>query len=80
MAPSFSPHCGASGSGRSTSATTARASATPWFVGEFGRIRDVAVGPDGSLWFLTNNTDGRGDVRDGDDRLMQVRLVPLVEG
>jgi glucose/arabinose dehydrogenase len=56
------------------------AGATPWFVGEFGRIRDVAAGPDGSLWFLTNNTDGRGDVREGDDRLMQVRLVPLVEG
>ena len=56
------------------------ASATPWFVGEFGRIRDVVAGPDGSLWFLTNNTDGRGDVRDGDDRLMQVRLVPLEEG
>jgi glucose/arabinose dehydrogenase len=56
------------------------ASATPWFVGEFGRIRDVATGPDGSLWFLTNNTDGRGDVRVGDDRLMQVRLVPLEEG
>ena len=56
------------------------ASATAWFVGEFGRIRDVAVGPDSSLWFLTSNTDGRGDVRDGDDRLMQVRLAPLVEG
>lgn len=56
------------------------AGATPWFVGEFGRIRDVVAGPDGSLWFLTNNTDGRGDPRDGDDRLMQVRLEPLVEG
>jgi glucose/arabinose dehydrogenase len=56
------------------------ASATPWFVGEFGRIRDVAAGPDGTLWFLTNNTDGRGDVREGDDRLKQVRLVPLEEG
>jgi glucose/arabinose dehydrogenase len=56
------------------------AGATPWFTEEFGRIRDVAAGPDGTLWFLTNNTDGRGDVRDGDDRLMQVRLVPLEEG
>jgi glucose/arabinose dehydrogenase len=56
------------------------AGATAWFAGEFGRIRDVAAGPDGSLWFLTNNTDGRGDPRDGDDRLIQVRLEPLVEG
>jgi glucose/arabinose dehydrogenase len=56
------------------------AGATPWFVGEFGRIRDVTAGPDGSLWFITNNTGGRGEQREGDDRLMQVRLVPLVEG
>lgn len=56
------------------------ASAVPWFVGEFGRLRDVATGPDGTLWFLTSNTDRRGDPRDGDDRLMQVRLVPLQEG
>ena len=51
-----------------------------WFPGEYGRIRDVAAGPDGSLWFLTNNTDGRGDVRDGDDRLLQVSLVPRDDG
>lgn len=56
------------------------ASATPWFVGEFGRIRDVTAGPDGSLWFLSNNTDGRGEPREGDDRLMQVALVPSVGG
>ena len=49
---------------------------SPWFVGEFGRIRDVAAGPDGTLWFLSNNTDGRGDPRAGDDRLWQVALVP----
>lgn len=54
------------------------ASATPWFVGEFGRIRDVAAGPDGTLRFLTSNT-GR-EPREGDDRLLQVRLVPLTEG
>jgi len=53
------------------------ASATAWFVGTFGRIRDVAAGPDGSLWFLTNNTSGRGDPREGDDRLMQVGLAPV---
>ncbi|NYD66915.1 PQQ-dependent sugar dehydrogenase [Agromyces atrinae] len=53
---------------------------TAWFEGEFGRIRDVVPGPDGSLWFLSNNTDGRGEPRDGDDRLYSVRLSPLVEG
>ena len=43
---------------------------------EYGRIRDVALAPDGHLWFLTNNTDGRGDPEPGDDRIL---AVPLVE-
>lgn len=50
--------------------------ATPFYVGEYGRIRDVVPGPDGTLWMLTNNTDGRGDPRDGDDRILQVTLAP----
>ncbi|PJJ73309.1 glucose/arabinose dehydrogenase [Diaminobutyricimonas aerilata] len=51
---------------------TGEASAVPWFEGEFGRIRDVTRGPDGALWFLTNDT--------GNDRLMRVGLGPLQEG
>lgn len=43
-------------------------------VGELGRLRAAAIGPDGALWLLTNNTDGRGDPREGDDRL--VRMLP----
>ncbi|MFZ2510479.1 MAG: PQQ-dependent sugar dehydrogenase [Gordonia sp. (in: high G+C Gram-positive bacteria)] len=39
-----------------------------------GRLRDVTVAPDGSLWVLTNNTDGRGRPADGDDRIR--RVVP----
>jgi glucose/arabinose dehydrogenase len=50
------------------------ASVTPWFVGEYGRIRDVAAGPDGTLWYITNNTDGRGTPKPGDDKLYQVKL------
>ncbi len=49
---------------------------TALFTGAFGRIRDVAAGPDGTLWFLSNNTDGRGDPSEDDDRLWQVALVP----
>jgi quinoprotein glucose dehydrogenase len=38
----------------------------------YGRIRDVVEGPDGYLYFLTNNRDGRGRVRDGDDHIYRI--------
>ena len=44
------------------------------FEGEFGRIRTVVEGPDGALYALTNNRDGRGSPSDDDDRLL--RIVP----
>ena len=51
-----------------------------YFEGQFGRIRDVVASPDGNLWFVTNNTDGRGDPGEGDDKLWEVRLNELQEG
>ncbi|MGO0059908.1 PQQ-dependent sugar dehydrogenase [Brevibacillus fluminis] len=42
--------------------------------GQNGRIRDVYEGKDGALYFLTNNRDSRGVVRQGDDKI--IRLVP----
>lgn len=42
--------------------------------GKYGRIRDVVSGPDGYLYFCTNNRDGRGNPTSDDDRI--VRLVP----
>lgn len=45
---------------------------TGYFSAEFGRLRDVTVAPDGALWFLTNNTDGRGNPGAEDDRILAV--------
>lgn len=42
--------------------------------GEYGRLRDVVAGPDGTLFVLTNNTDGRGSPRDGDDRIVSLAV------
>ena len=40
-------------------------------IGGYGRIRDVYA--DGaSVFFITNNTDGRGNPRKGDDRLIEL--------
>lgn len=48
---------------------------TEHFGQEFGRLRDATVAPDGQLWFVTNNTDGRGSPRQGDDRILAVPLA-----
>ncbi|MBD1539166.1 PQQ-dependent sugar dehydrogenase [Arthrobacter sp. S13_S34] len=48
---------------------------TTYYDGEFGRIRDVTEAPDGKLWFVTNNTDGRGRPGPDDDRILSVELT-----
>jgi glucose/arabinose dehydrogenase len=40
--------------------------------GAFGRLRDVAVGPDGAVYLATSNRDGRGEPREGDDRILRI--------
>ena len=42
---------------------------------KYGRIRDIAEGPDGLIYFSTSNRDGRGRPASDDDRIM--RLVPV---
>jgi len=43
--------------------------------GNLGRIREVAEGPDGFIYFSTSNRDGRGRPAADDDRIM--RLAPV---
>jgi glucose/arabinose dehydrogenase len=47
---------------------------TRLLAGRYGRIRTVIAAPDGTLWVGTSNRDGRGAPRDGDDRLVAVRV------
>jgi glucose/arabinose dehydrogenase len=42
------------------------------YVDEYGRLRHAVQAPDGSLWLLTNNRDGRGDPSEGDDRIVRI--------
>jgi glucose/arabinose dehydrogenase len=39
---------------------------------QFGRLRDVIEGPDGNLYLLTSNRDGRGSPKDDDDSVIRL--------
>lgn len=59
--------------GQSLFSTSVNSSAvTEHFKNEFGRLRDVVLGPDGMLYLLTSNRDGRGQPQAGDDKILKV--------
>ena len=45
----------------------------PLFARQFGRLRAVAMGPDGMVYFTTSNRDGRGSPRANDDHVLRLR-------
>ena len=42
------------------------------FDGTYGRLRDVVEGPDGNIYLLTSNRDGRGSPRRADDKVLRI--------
>ncbi|MGC9341191.1 MAG: PQQ-dependent sugar dehydrogenase [Bacteroidales bacterium] len=44
-----------------------------YFNGWWGRLRDVCVSPDGRVFIASSNRDGRGSIRSGDDRIIELR-------
>ncbi|MBI1191683.1 MAG: PQQ-dependent sugar dehydrogenase [Bacteroidetes bacterium] len=44
-----------------------------WFQNSLGRLRNVLLGPDGSVYFCSSNRDGRGRSQDGDDKIYRVK-------
>jgi aldose sugar dehydrogenase len=54
--------------------TSAAAEPQEFFTGKYGRLRTVVLDQDGSLLLTTSNTDGRGDPRSGDDRILRITV------
>ncbi|HEU5316006.1 MAG TPA: PQQ-dependent sugar dehydrogenase, partial [Chloroflexota bacterium] len=44
------------------------------FERQYGRLRDIAEAPDGTLYLLTSNQDGRGQPTAEDDRIIRVTV------
>ncbi|MEK7133207.1 MAG: PQQ-dependent sugar dehydrogenase [Patescibacteria group bacterium] len=42
------------------------------FRGAFGRLRAIQIGPDGFMYVSASNTDGRGEVRGNDDKIIKI--------
>lgn len=50
---------------------------TEHFKNEFGRIREVVLGPDNMIYITTSNKDGRGTPLSGDDKIIRINPEKL---
>ncbi|MFF7872233.1 PQQ-dependent sugar dehydrogenase [Streptomyces qaidamensis] len=55
--------------------TEASAEPQAFLEGEYGRLRTVVPAGGDRLWLVTSNTDGRGSAKDGDDRILELRVT-----
>ncbi|MGV9643531.1 PQQ-dependent sugar dehydrogenase [Streptomyces sp. NPDC004822] len=52
----------------------ASADPQPFLKGDYGRLRTVVAAGGDRLWLVTSNTDGRGDPKSGDDRILELKV------
>lgn len=58
---------------------TSVASSEAALQGAYGRLRDVVEGPDGFVYILTNNRDGRGTPAPDDDKMLRIVSAVIPE-
>ncbi|MFE2585193.1 PQQ-dependent sugar dehydrogenase [Streptomyces sp. NPDC059378] len=54
--------------------TEASAAPQAFLTGTYGRLRTVVPSGGDKLWLVTSNTDGRGDPKPGDDRILELEV------
>ncbi|MGW0085121.1 PQQ-dependent sugar dehydrogenase [Streptomyces sp. NPDC003393] len=55
--------------------TEASAPPQAFLTDAYGRLRTVVAAGGDKLWLVTSNTDGRGDPRKGDDRILELEVT-----
>ncbi|MBD0421032.1 PQQ-dependent sugar dehydrogenase [Streptomyces sp. TRM S81-3] len=55
--------------------TEAAADPQAFLEGEYGRLRTVVAAGGDKLWLTTSNTDGRGDAKEADDRILELKVT-----
>jgi hypothetical protein len=47
-----------------------------FFIGQFGRLRDICISPEGKVYIAVSNRDGRGSPKADDDKIVEIAPVP----